>query len=245
MSLNHFTLILGLFANKAACSVIDNVALGWQANMYNGYALPSSNTGTSEFSSGITVFDAFLGPFCEDSKEALPTMKALNEYYATEFPNRLFTKIHIFPLPYNLGSFLPAQACVATGLLTGSNDLVIPCLELIYANQTAIKTFAMENGTVPQVISELARQISDALPVDYDSLNKELAQNLESGGESYELTKSDWKYGCSRGVFATPSFFINQVPIYGVGTHAEGYLAALSVSEWREILDPIVNRTGN
>ena len=74
--------------------------------------------------------------------------------------------------------------------------------------------------------------------------NHQLVQELEGGAESYDLTKSDWKYGCSNGVFATPSVFINGVQVYGYslmgGHHAEGDLAAMSLADWQALLDPLV-----
>ena len=52
--------------------------------------------------------------------------------------------------------------------------------------------------------------------------------------------KSDFKYGASRGVFSTPSFYLNQVPVFGTGQHAEGTLAAFSLQDWQGVLDPIL-----
>ena len=46
---------------------------------------------------------------CEDSKVALPTAKAVAEHYATAYPNKLAVRLHMFPLAYNIGSFLAAQ----------------------------------------------------------------------------------------------------------------------------------------
>ena len=102
----------------------------------------------------------------------------------------------------------------------------------------------MLNFTVPQVIDELVTLISTALSVDKAKLQAQLVQELEGGAESYDLTKSDWKYGCSNGVFATPSVFINGVQVYGYslmgGHHAEGDLAAMSLADWQALLDPLV-----
>ena len=109
-------------------------------------------------------------------------------------------------------------------------------------SQPELKTFALESGTVPSVTEALVQQLTAAFPdLSADALREEMAQGLESGEASYDLTKSDWKYGTSRAVFATPAYFINQVALYGEGEHPEGQLAAFTVDEWREILDPIVN----
>ena len=214
-------------------------SLGQMASVNNGYLISSAEVRGSHFA---TSFDVFLGPFCEDSKVALPVIKQLAAAYDAEDLGAFFQpRIHLFPLPYNHLSFLPAQACVATGLLIGTGQ-VVPCLDVVFANQTALKTFALESGTVPSVTEALVQQLTAAFPdLSADALREEMAQGLESGEASYDLTKSDWKYGTSRAVFATPSYFINQVALYGEGEHPEGQLAAFTVDEWREILDPIVN----
>ena len=106
-----------------------------------------------------------------------------------------------------------------------------------------LKTYAMEIMTTPEFIAELSTEIATQLPISSDDLMAELAQGLESGGLSYTLAKSDLKYGTSRGVFATPSYFLNQVPLYGTGSHAEGTLAAFTMDDWVELVDPVVNGT--
>lgn len=80
-----------------------------------------------------------------------------------------------------------------------------------------------------------------------------MKQGLESGGASYDLTKSDWRYGSGLGVFATPAVFVNGVQIFGydaqgaeAGTdHAEGMLASMTLDEWMHLLQPTLNKTSD
>jgi hypothetical protein len=181
--------------------------------------------------------DVFLGPFCEDSRRMWPVLKALS----SQTVGSTAVRVHIFPLSYNLGSFLPAQACVASSILSNRSETAVTCLDIVYAgdNQKRIKTAAMVNATTPQVIESLVTLLAAPLGVSRTALQAELAQGLESGARSYGRTKSDWKYGCSRGVFATPSVFLNGVQLHGYdasGSHGEGDLAALAVSDWMTVL---------
>lgn len=45
------------------------------------------------------------------------------------------------------------------------------------------------------------------------------------------------QYGCLRGVYGTPFFFVNGFPLPDAGS-------ALSYKGWREVLDPIVSKQG-
>jgi len=189
----------------------------------------------------VAELDVFLGPFCEDSRKAFPTFKALAQYNSQR---GLAVRLHLFPLPYNHLSFLPAQVCVSAGIIANATA-VVNCMEFLYTgdHQATIKTHALYNYTVPRVIDELVSVVSEHLRMDKEQLAKQMQQGLESGAESYTRTKSDWKYGTSLGVFATPSVFVNGVQIFGYtpsGDHAEGALADMTMEQWQSILDPVL-----
>ena len=63
---------------------------------------------------------------------------------------------------------------------------------------------------------------------------------------SYTLTKSDFKYGCSLGVFATPAVFVNGAAVTASSgdDHPEGVFVSMSVSDWRAVLAPIAAPVG-
>lgn len=167
---------------------------------------------------------------------------------ASIYSSKIDIRVHLFPLPYNQGSFLVAQACVASGIIQKSSRTVLECLQLMFDNQKDIKTKAMNTHTVPQVIDDLVDLISGNMSVSKDALAKQMVQELEGGASSYAVTKSDWKFGTSMGVFATPAVFVNGVQLFGFdsngGGHAEGDLASMNVSDWRKVLDEIVASNG-
>merc|ERR1711870_53324 len=121
----------------------------------------------------------------------------------------------IFPLPYNIGSFLAGQACVAGRIIADNSDIALKCLSVLYEgdNQYNLKIEALTNATTPMQIQSLIDLLADPLGVDPDEMAKQMKQGTESGAESYGMTKADWKYGCTLGVMATPSVLINGVQI--------------------------------
>ncbi|CAK9143831.1 unnamed protein product [Ilex paraguariensis] len=50
-----------------------------------------------------------------------------------------------------------------------------------------------------------------------------------------QATRISFKYGCSRGVFGTPIFFVNGFVLPGAG-------AAIDYNTWRSIIDPLVSQ---
>ena len=232
-------------ASAASIAVAPQVNVPFMVAHNNGFRL-SSRAG------GRVKLDAFLGPFCEDSLLALPTLGALAARYA---PEHLEVRAHIFPLPYNQGSWLVAQACAGAALEatagTGADNSTAACLRAVYAQQMALKDLATWNYTVPSMIEAIV-DVVVAWPAFRGHLDRNaLLAQLDFSHQpphgtgpqpaAYDAAKADWKYGCSRGVYATPTFLVNQIAISGSGEHPEGKLAAMTVDEWAAVLDPIVN----
>jgi len=183
--------------------------------------------------------DVFLDVFCEDSKATWPTLRAL----AAARPD-VDVRVNLFPLPYNLGSWLPTQGCTAAALLTNASRTLVDCLDLIYAGDTqkTIKTLAMVNGTTADVVAAVVAAIARPLGVDGPTLTAHLQQGLEGGSPSYSVAKRSLKFGQSHGVFATPSILLNGVQIYGFdsagyGQHAEASWTTFTVADWDAMLD--------
>ncbi|KAI3464782.1 hypothetical protein Pfo_021445 [Paulownia fortunei] len=50
-------------------------------------------------------------------------------------------------------------------------------------------------------------------------------------------TRVSFKYGCLRGVYGTPFFFVNGFPLTDAGS-------PLNYKGWREVIDPLVSKKG-
>ena len=224
------------------------------AGRLNGYPISTSASSPS------AKLDVYLGPFCEDSRRFWPMLRKLDATYA---PKGLEIRVHIFPLAYNLQSVLAAQSCVAAGVVVAASsgaknatsmaavdrETVIKCLDLLYDgdNQRTVKQAAMSGHTTEQVIHQLVALVGGQVAgVDPAKLEKQLVQGLESGASSYDMTKSDLKFGQAHGVFATPSVHLNGMAIVGVDDaaqgqgHMEGALASLTEQQWSTLIDEIL-----
>ena len=161
----------------------------WLSVYENGYRMGSTSSSDGSGARQQQTLDVFLGPFCEDSKHMFPTLTQLSRGRegVTE------VRAHIFPLPYNIGSWPLAQACAAAAIISNSSTTAVDCLGLIYSgdNQRSIKTRAMVIATTPQLIDAIVQLLAAPLGVDGAALQRQLAQGLESGASSYDKAKAD------------------------------------------------------
>ena len=113
---------LGLLALAAAAAADDNLpqvpyhARGGRT----GFSMAPRSSYASQ------TMDVFLDMFCEDSKATWPTLKAL----AAKRPD-VDIRIQLFPLPYNFGTWMPAQACTAAAMLTNSSATFVKCVDVM------------------------------------------------------------------------------------------------------------------
>ncbi len=147
-----------------------------------GY-IPPERTVPAQFANGYPIstgppggwtMDVFLGPFCEDSKQMYPTLIALAE----EHRGVIGIRLHIFPLPYNIGSFLAGQSCVAGRILSNHTGTAVDCLRVLYQgdNQRNLKSQALGNATTPMQIEALVDLLAVPLGVDAAAMLSQLQQ---------------------------------------------------------------------
>merc|ERR1712039_1167638 len=121
-------------------------------------------------------------------------------------------------------------------------DTYFKCLDYLYSHQKAIKTAAQFNQSQPEMISAWADIAGTELKLSRsDFLLQMDISNLEGGNTSYSMAKRDFKYGATRGVFGTPSYFLNDVEL---GQSAD-YMGRWSLDRWRGILDKVVKPLGD
>jgi len=170
------------------------------------------------------VVEMFLDLLCPDCKASWPTVLQLIQAYG----NRIHFRIHTFPLPYHTNAFVVAQGLHVVANLTMRNvETIFQYSTQVFQNQAMWYNDATKTMTMPQVVESLASFVGKAGLVDKDKFLAGL-MSADINGE----TRISWKYGCSRGVVATPTFLIN-----GVATSADD---SWSLDDWKSVIDPIL-----
>nr|DAD41707.1 TPA_asm: hypothetical protein HUJ06_016030 [Nelumbo nucifera] len=173
------------------------------------------------------LIEAFLDPVCPVSRESWPPLKQAFDHYG----HRLSLIIHIFPLPYHDSSFSASRALHIVNRVNAS--VTYEALETLFQNQEKFynkEVYKKSKQSTDHLIAKLVAKV----------LGNNSLSVIESGFEDKQTelaARFSFKYGCSRGVIVTPSFFVNgfQLPNAGSAVDFEG---------WRNIIDPLVEVRG-
>ncbi|KAF8022661.1 hypothetical protein BT93_F0239 [Corymbia citriodora subsp. variegata] len=173
--------------------------------------------------SGTVEIEAFLDPLCPFSRDSWPPLKQAADYYGP----RVRLVVHLLPLPYHDHAYVASRAL---NIVNGLNaSATFPLLELFFKEQARFynaQTINLSKAAVVGYIANFAKQV----------VASPLKSAVVSGfkNRSTDLkTRVSFKYSALRGVFSTPTFFVN------------GFLLPDSASTadydgWRSIIDPLI-----
>ncbi|XP_042507199.1 uncharacterized protein LOC122083453 [Macadamia integrifolia] len=177
------------------------------------------------------MIEAFFDPVCPDTRDSWPPLKRVVDHYGP----RLSLVVHPFSLPYHDNAFVTSRALHIVNKLNAS--AVYDLLEQFFKHQEKFynqQTIQMSRASVvDQIVKFVTKVVGD------DSLS---AVASSFNDRSTDLaTRVSFKYGCSRGVAGTPSFFVNGFTLPSAGS-------ALDYNGWRSIIDPLISaqhKSGN
>lgn len=167
--------------------------------------------------------EAFFDPVCPDSRDSWPPLKKVVQHHGSH----VTLVVHTFPLPYHDNSFISSRALhiVNKSNATATYDLLEAFFdhqELFYGESTFhVSRASVENKIVKFVCKELGASFLSAIKSGF------------TDSETDEATRVAFKYGCIRGVYGTPFFFVNGFPVPDAGS-------PLDYEKWRQIIDPLV-----
>lgn len=175
--------------------------------------------------------EVFLDPCCPDSKRAYPTMKAVAEHFG---PSVVQLKVHLFPLPYHRNSHVITKGAHVISefknkTTTNSSAAVFAWLDLVYKNLdklTPTATSKMNDGEVlDSLLAPMARAVCGIAPAAF-------ATAVAPHTPADSAARLAWKYGCTRGVYGTPMFSVNDVFVNADPTW--------TLEQWVKMIQPLV-----
>jgi len=168
---------------------------------------------------------AYLDLSCPDSKQAFPTLLQVADHFGTQL---LELKIHMFPLPYHRNSHLLSKAAyVLDGFKSKTkNSTVYDWFKMVYDNIDKIAPSATTEMTDSQVMDLVAGWATAVSGIPAAELKKGVS---DVGID--ESTRLAWKYGCTRGVYGTPLFTVNDVFVQAQ--------ADWTVAQWISLIKPV------
>ncbi|PIN18602.1 hypothetical protein CDL12_08726 [Handroanthus impetiginosus] len=171
------------------------------------------------------LIEAFFDPVCPDSRDSWPPLKeAIREYGP-----RVKLVVHTFPLPYHDNAFATSRALHIIN--KPNSSATYDLLEAFFKHQEKFYGKATFNMSRAAVVHQIVKFVSKALGPSYLSTIKSGFTDTDTD----HATRVAFKYGCLRGVYGTPFFFVNGFPLPDAGS-------ALDYKGWRQVIDPLVKK---
>ncbi|XP_060173514.1 uncharacterized protein LOC132604162 [Lycium barbarum] len=173
------------------------------------------------------LIEAFFDPVCPDSRDSWPPLKRAVQLYGS----RVSLVVHPFPLPYHDNAFITSRALHIINKLNTSATYRL--LESFFDHQDEFYNKATFNLPKASVVDKVAKFTSNAIGhSDYTAVKDGFTDP-----ETDQATRFSFKYGCVKGVYGAPFFFVNGFPLPGAGS-------PLEYKAWRNILDPLISPSG-
>lgn len=184
--------------------------------------VPSTYPGFSLGSpSAPVVIEMFYDILCPYCRKAWPHMEDVYRHYGSTNVRMVF---HTFPLPYHDNSYFANWA--SHSLAETSVDQALAFSPLVYAVQETLGSDITANLTRYEVKGKLVE-------IAYQGgLDGQAVENGFKDPSVERKTRTAWDFACERGVWGTPTFYVN-----GVRAAAQ---SSWDLAKWREFLDPLL-----
>ncbi|CAK9178391.1 unnamed protein product [Ilex paraguariensis] len=189
---------------------------------YDGFIYKNRSATTDSI-----MIEAFFDPVCPDSRDSWPPLKQALDHYGP----LVSLIVHPFPLPYHDNAFTTSRALHIVNKLDTSATYDL--LELFFKKQEELynkQTFNMSRESIVKQVTKLAAR---AVGNSYYSAIEAAFNDRETD----LLTRVSFKYGCTRGVYGTPFFFVN-------GFSLPDADPARDYDGWRSVIDPLIGKKG-
>jgi hypothetical protein len=169
------------------------------------------------------MIEAFFDPVCPDSRDSWAPLKKALQHYGTN----VTLVVHPFPLPYHDNAFVTSRALHIVNNMNTSATYKL--LELFFMHQEQFynkQSFNVSRDYFVNYVSEFASY----------AVGKSHISAIKSGFVNRRTdlkTRISFKYGCSRGVYGTPFFFVNGFELPDGGS-------TRNYRSWRRVIDPLI-----
>lgn len=173
------------------------------------------------------VVEAFLDPVCPDSRDAWPPLKQALQYYGP----RVWLVVHLLPLPYHDNAFVASRALHIVNALNTSATFQL--LEMFFKQQETFYNDQTKNMSRAAIVKSV---VIFASQVVGNSHYSSIAPGFNDRQTDLK-TRVSFKYSTSKGVSATPSFFLNGFLLPNAGS-------PIDYNKWRSFIDPLIAAQG-
>ncbi|XVE56205.1 hypothetical protein DITRI_Ditri03aG0219100 [Diplodiscus trichospermus] len=173
------------------------------------------------------MIEAFYDPVCPDSRDSWPPLKQAIQHYGS----RVSLTVHLLPLPYHDYAFATSRALHIVNLVNPSATFRL--LDCFFEHQERFYNAQTSNMSKDAVVDEIIKFTTKTVGNSYYSA---IASGFNDSKTDLK-TRVSFKYSASRGVFGTPTFYINGFVLPDSGS-------SIDYKAWRSFIDPLLVAQG-
>lgn len=175
-------------------------------------------------SSALLQVEAFIDIQCPYSKKAWPTLLAVSDYYG---PEKVQHRVQLLSMANHRQSWDMTKAIFAVA--GADSDLFFKLATFLYERQEQFFNGPFKQRSQVDLYDLIVRLLAE---FGCQTDPTEFIKRLESD-EVYAAAKVPSRVAFSRGVWATPTFFIN-------GAEATQLSSSSALEQWTDILGPLL-----
>ena len=168
--------------------------------------------------------EAFVDIQCPYSKKAWPTVLAMSDRYG---PEKVQLRVQLLSMANHRQSWDVTKAIVAVA--GADSTLFFPLATFLYERQEQFFNGVFKQRTELDLYDLIVRLLTE---YGYQTGSAEFIKRLESD-DVFAAAKIPSRIAFSRGIWATPTFFIN-------GAEATQLSSSSTLEDWNKILEPLL-----
>ena len=174
--------------------------------------------------SALPQIEAFVNIQCPYSKKAWPTLLAVCDHYG---PEKVRLRVQLLSMANHRQSWDVTKAIFAVADV--DSKLFFPLATFLYEHQEKFVNKEFKERTEPDLYDLIVRLLTE---YGYKTDRTEFIKRLESD-EVFGAAKVPSRIAFSRGVWSTPTFFINGAEVTQLGSSS-------TLEDWNKILEPLL-----
>ncbi|CAA0337220.1 unnamed protein product [Arabidopsis thaliana] len=185
----------------------------------DGFVYPPGH----RFDPDTILIEAYFDPVCPDSRDSWPPLKQALHHYGS----RVALLLHLLPLPYHDNAYVTSRALHIVN--TVHANATFSLLEGFFKHQSLFYNAQTQLLSRPAVVEKIVELGTVSLGNSYQSVLK----SGFSDNKSDRATRVSFKYSASRGVYGTPTFYVNGFVLSDAASPS-------NFGGWKKIIDPLV-----
>jgi len=176
--------------------------------------------------SALLQIEAFVDIQCPYSKKAWPTLLAVSDHHG---PEKVQLRVQMLSMANHRQSWDVTKAIFAVA--GADSELFFPLATFLYKNQEQFWNAAFAQRTERDLYDLIVRLLTEH---GYPADPVEFIKRVESD-DVFAAAKVPSRIAFSRGVWSTPTFFINGAEAVELGSKS-------TLEDWNKILEPLLKR---